>query len=59
MYGNVRVARLLVDAGAGRDEANQFGTTPLSVAQRYGHNEIARFLKEGGLEPKATKARNV
>jgi ankyrin repeat protein len=44
----VEVVRLLMDAGALINQANNDGATPLSIASRNGHVEVVRVLIDAG-----------
>jgi ankyrin repeat protein len=44
----VEVVRLLMDAGALINQANNEGVTPLSVASEIGHVEVVRLLIDAG-----------
>ena len=44
-YGQVNVARLLIDRGADVHTVGRDGLTPLEWAAREGHDEVARVLK--------------
>ena len=46
--GHLEVARLLLKAGAAKDQAQTQGATPLYVACQKGHLDIARLLLEAG-----------
>ena len=52
--GNLEVARILVDAGAGIERASANGTRPLVVAIVNNHIELAMFLVERGADVNAT-----
>jgi ankyrin repeat protein len=52
--GNLAVARILVDAGAGIERASANGTRPLVVAIVNNHIELAMFLVERGADVNAT-----
>ena len=55
--GHDAIVRLLLDAGAKADQANDRGVTPLSVAARMGHAEICRMLTEPESEREAKNGR--
>ena len=42
------IVRLLVDAGADMDKANNDGWTPLQVASRSHHDDIVEMLERAG-----------
>ena len=55
--GDVRKARLLLDRGADIDAVDQeFRSTPLGLAARWGHRAIAAFLLERGADPNTSGA---
>ena len=54
--GHVETVRLLLEAGADKNKAEQDGTTPLFVASQQGQLEVARLLLES--EADQDKARN-
>jgi ankyrin repeat protein len=51
--GNMEMARILVDAGAGIERASANGTRPLVVAIVNNHIELAMFLVERGADVNA------
>ena len=48
--GHLEVVRLLCEAGADKDKANQIGFTALMSASAFGHLEVARLLCEAGAD---------
>ena len=48
--GQLQVARLLPEANADKDQANENGTTPLFIAAQQGHLEVARLLQEANAD---------
>jgi hypothetical protein len=48
--GHIEVVRLLVEAGADKDNATTIGWTPLSVACEEGHIEVVGLLVEAGAD---------
>ena len=50
LQGHVHVARLLLDAGAQRDQSDRSCKTPLWVASRGGHMEIVRLLLQSSAD---------
>ena len=44
------IVRLLLEAGASVDQANQSGWAPLHQATRLGHHRMARLLLDWGAE---------
>ena len=48
--GHLEVARLLCEAGADKDKAQQDGWAPLILASENGHLEVARLLCEAGAD---------
>ena len=55
-HGEVKSARLLLDAGADANETAPTGTSALVVAAHGGHTALARFLLESGADPNAADA---
>ena len=53
IWGNVAVARVLLDAGASINVANQFGATPLHFAAQNKRVEMAKLLLEYGADTQA------
>ena len=47
-YDHLEVVRLLVDAGADKDKADDDGRTPLWMASQNGHLEVVRVLVDAG-----------
>ncbi len=45
-YGQLEIARLLLEYGAGVNEQNKDGNTPLRVAAERGHSEVVKLLLE-------------
>jgi ankyrin repeat protein len=55
--GNVRKATLLLDHGAEIDAVDdEFRSTPLGLAARWGHQEMVRFLLDRGADKEAAGA---
>ena len=48
--GHLQVVRLLCEAGADKDKANQDGDTALMIASADGRLEVARLLREAGAD---------
>jgi ankyrin repeat protein len=48
MWGHVRVAELLIAAGADINTLRADGDTPLDTALRFRNQDIARTLREAG-----------
>ena len=46
--GNPTVAQLLLGQGADVNALNKDGETPLDVAERMGHEDVARILRDAG-----------
>lgn len=55
-YGDVAIARVLLDAGADVNEATPEDGSALVVAATGGHEKLALLLLERGADPKATDA---
>ena len=53
--GDVETARILVDAGADKNEALPDGTPPLTLAAYSGHTGVATLLLEKGADPNAAE----
>ena len=49
-FGEVEVARLLIQRGADVSTADENGNTPLHIASEYGNQEVARLLIEQGAD---------
>ena len=47
---HLEVVRLLCEAGADKDKADQDGHTSLILASQAGHLEMVRLLSEGGAD---------
>ena len=47
---HLAVVEKLLEAGADVDQADQYGSTPLSTAAMYGHNSIVERLLEAGAD---------
>ena len=47
-HGHAEIARLLLEAGADKDLADNSGETALMLSSVLGHAEIARLLLEAG-----------
>ncbi|MBR5888302.1 MAG: ankyrin repeat domain-containing protein, partial [Akkermansia sp.] len=43
--GHTECVKLLIDAGADVNRANNEGRTPLSIAEKNGHTECAELLR--------------
>jgi uncharacterized protein len=56
--GHLPVAQLLVQNGADVNLKNKEGETCLSVARRFNHAELVRFLKSVGARDDGQKGRN-
>ncbi|MSO19430.1 MAG: ankyrin repeat domain-containing protein [Acidobacteria bacterium] len=54
--GDMETARVLLDAGAGIDDATDEDGTPLVVATASGHEKLALYLLERGANPNAKDA---
>ena len=52
-FGDLEVARQLVEQGADVSAADKYGTTPLHLACKEGHQEVARLLIEQGADVSA------
>jgi ankyrin repeat protein len=52
-WGRVAIVRMLLDAGATVDLANDYGQTALHYAVAAGHTEIVKILLEAGADPQA------
>ena len=59
LEGHLEVVRLLIEAGADKDKANDDGTTPLYVASINGHLEVVRLLVEKGADKDKANNRGV
>ncbi|MBR5888317.1 MAG: ankyrin repeat domain-containing protein, partial [Akkermansia sp.] len=46
--GHTECVKLLIDAGADVNRANNEGRTPLSIAEKNGHTECAELLRAAG-----------
>ena len=56
--GDRRKATLLLDRGAAVNAVDEeFRSTPLGLAARWGHLEMVRFLLERGADPDAAGAK--
>ena len=53
-YGQMKVARLLLQKGANPDIQGKNGLTPLHVATHYNHANVAQLLLENKASPHAT-----
>ena len=53
IWGNLAVARVLLDAGASANAVNQFGATPLHFAAQNKRVEMAKLLLERGADTQA------
>ena len=51
--GEAEYVRLLAEAGAEVDAANEYGVTPLSEAARVGNIEMCQILLKAGADPNA------
>jgi ankyrin repeat protein len=55
--GDIRKATLLLDHGAAIDAVDdEFRSTPLGLAARWGHREMVRFLLDRGADKEAAGA---
>ena len=55
--GDIRKARLLLDHGADIDAIDdEFRSTPLGIAARWGTRDVVRLLLERGANPNASGA---
>ena len=48
--GHDAVVRLLLDAGADKDLADNYGVTPLIIAAAVGHDAVVRTLLNAGAD---------
>ncbi|CAE7415636.1 ANKRD29, partial [Symbiodinium sp. KB8] len=48
--GHIEVTRLLLEANADKDKANQDGATPLFIAAQNGHLEVVRLLLQANAD---------
>ena len=53
-YVSLKVARLLCECGADKDDASLDGATPLLVASQDGHLEVVSFLSKAGADKNKT-----
>lgn len=53
-YGNIKVARLLLQKDANPNAQGKNGLTPLHVATHYNHASVAQLLLENKADPHAT-----
>ena len=53
-YGNIKVARLLLQKDADPNMQGKNGLTPLHVATHYNHVNVALLLLENGASPHCT-----
>ena len=53
--GHLEVVRLLLEAGADKNAAKQYGTTALMLAAHNGHLEVVRVLLEAGADKNAAR----
>lgn len=53
-YGNIKVARLLLQKEANPNAQGKNGLTPLHVATHYNHANVAQLLLENKADPHAT-----
>lgn len=53
-YGNIKVARLLLQKDANPDVQGKNGLTPLHVATHYNHVNVAQLLLENKANPHAS-----
>ena len=49
-YGNIEVARYLLEQGADRDHADVYGMTPLHYAAKYEYLDLAKLLMVYGAD---------
>eukprot|EP00438_Fugacium_kawagutii_P033967 Skav229532 [mRNA] locus=scaffold451:213104:226195:+ [translate_table: standard] len=50
MPGHLEVVRILIEAGADKNQAADNGALPLNIASHQGHLEVVRFLVEAGAD---------
>jgi ankyrin repeat protein len=50
--GDTEIVRILLDGGAGPNETNEDGVTPLMGAAMKGHKELVEMLLAGGADPR-------
>ena len=48
--GNRDVAELLLERGADPNKGDNYGETPLDIAQRHGHEDIVNMMRALGKE---------
>ncbi len=51
--GEMKIAQILIDAGADVNASGDWARTPLHYAAGHGHLKMARFLLEAGADPNA------
>ena len=51
-FGQLDIAKLLVEKGANLTEKNVYGSIPCQLAARNGHLELAQLLKPNVQSPK-------
>ena len=49
-----QIARLLIEAGAKKDQCTTDGSTPLHLAAEEGHLDLVRLLIEASADPQIT-----
>ena len=57
--GHLEVVRLLCEAGADKDKAEQEGATPLFIASQEGHTEAVHRVCEAGADKDKAKQNGV
>ncbi|CAE7600435.1 Ank2 [Symbiodinium sp. CCMP2592] len=50
MSGHLDLVRLLIESGADKDKANNYGATPVWIAAYHGHLHVVRLLMEMGAD---------
>ena len=54
--GNRDVAELLLERGADPNKGDNYGETPLDIAQRHGHEDIVNMMRALGKEEETNDA---
>ena len=49
--GDLDAATVLTGGGINLNQVGEFGDTPIRVAERFGHPELAQLLRNSGAEP--------